>query len=121
MLPRTEPMIDALATSISPAFTVRITMISSGALPNVAFSSAARRGPSCLACLLGRLAEHVGERGDRDAGGDEDRRRRGTRRPRSASAIDRERRRDAERDGVAAREATGLAVRCAHGHEGTLS
>ena len=51
MLPSTEPMIDALATLIRPAFTVRITMISSGALPNVAFSSAARRGellsPAC--------------------------------------------------------------------------
>ena len=51
MLPRTEPMIEALATSISPALMVRITMISSGALPNVAFSRAASRAelasPAC--------------------------------------------------------------------------
>ena len=44
-------MIEALATSISPALIVRITMISSGALPNVAFSRAASRAelasPAC--------------------------------------------------------------------------
>ena len=77
MLPSTEPMIEALATLISPAFTVRTTMISSGALPNVAFSRAASRGELGLAGLLGRLAEDVGECGDRDAGGDEDRDRAG--------------------------------------------
>ena len=63
MLPSTEPMIDALRdVDQALAFTVRTTMISSGALPNVAFSSAARRGRSRSPGLLGRLAEHVGER-----------------------------------------------------------
>ena len=64
MLPTTEPMIEARATSIRPSRTVSTTMISSGRLPNVAFSSDARRGPEAVPGLLGRLAEDVRERHD---------------------------------------------------------
>ena len=48
MLPITEPMIEARATSIRPSRTVSTTMISSGRLPNVALSSDASRGPETV-------------------------------------------------------------------------
>src|SRR3954447_2128418 len=45
-LPITEPMIEARATSSNPSRMARMTMIISGRFPNVAFSSAERRGPA---------------------------------------------------------------------------
>jgi hypothetical protein len=45
MLPRIDPAIDAFTTSWSPAFSANRAMISSGALPNVTFSSPPIPGP----------------------------------------------------------------------------
>ena len=46
VLPRIDPVIDALATSISPARIAKIVMISSAALPNVALSTPPIFGPA---------------------------------------------------------------------------
>ena len=40
-----EPTMEALTTSWSPSFSAKKAMISSGALPNVTFSSPPRPGP----------------------------------------------------------------------------
>ena len=45
MLPRIEPMIEALTTSCRPALRAKSAMISSGALPNVTLSSPPMPGP----------------------------------------------------------------------------
>jgi hypothetical protein len=46
MLPRTEPMIDALTTSCSPSSRAKIAMRSSGKLPNVTLSRPPMPGPA---------------------------------------------------------------------------
>ena len=46
MFPITEPMIEARAMSSRPALIARITITTSGRLPNVAFRSAETRGPA---------------------------------------------------------------------------
>jgi hypothetical protein len=49
MLPRIEPMIEALTTSWSPALRANNAMISSGALPNVTFRKPPIPGPDLAA------------------------------------------------------------------------
>ena len=54
-LPRIEPMIDALTTSCSPAWSANRAMISSGALPNVTFSRPPMPGPArCASSSVAR-------------------------------------------------------------------
>ena len=67
-----EPAIDAFTTSYSPARRAEIAMMSSAALPKVAFSSPPIPSPSALGDLLGRAPHPAGERHDREARGDED-------------------------------------------------
>lgn len=45
--PMTEPMIEAFTTVVSPAERAKIVMISSAALPKVAFRMPPMRGPAC--------------------------------------------------------------------------
>ena len=45
MLPRIEPISDALTTSWRPSFSAKNAMISSGALPNVTFRKPPMPGP----------------------------------------------------------------------------
>jgi hypothetical protein len=45
MLPRIEPMIDALTTSCRPALSAKKAMTSSGKLPNVTFRKPPMPGP----------------------------------------------------------------------------
>ena len=121
MLPSTEPMIVALATLIRPAFTVRIEDDQLGRVAEGRVQQGGEAGGAALTRLLGRLAEHVCEPGDRDARGDEDQRR-GSRRWRAAPSATRARAVTMPKAmRVVAREATGLSGRCADGHEGTLS
>ena len=107
---RTEPMIEARATSIRPSRIVRTTMISSGRLPKVALSSAASARARGRSRLLGGLAEHVGRAPSRS-------RRRPRRRPRpdapawrEASANDQAARGDDERDQVGSGENRGASL-----------
>ena len=87
MLPMIEPTIDALTTSWSPSSSAKKAMISSGALPNVTFSSPPMPGPAAGGQVLGRLAHQRGRRDDaerrREEDEDRDRRARSRARPRS--------------------------------------
>ena len=66
-MPITEPAIEAFTTSISPALSANMPMMSSVALPNVAFKSPPMAGDVLLANSSVRLADKLGERknGDR--------------------------------------------------------
>ena len=68
----TEPMIDARAMSSRPALIARMTITTSGRLPNVAFRRADTRRAGGVPGLVGRLAEEPGERHQRDRRGGED-------------------------------------------------
>ena len=62
-LPASEPR----TTSGSDALTAKSAMISSGALPKLAFRKPPIPGPGVLAGVLGRLADQPRERHERDA------------------------------------------------------
>ena len=69
-LPASEPR----TTSGSDALTANSAMISSGALPKLAFRKPPIPGPGVLARVLGRLADQPRERHERGRRGDEQRR-----------------------------------------------
>jgi hypothetical protein len=92
MLPRIEPMIDALTTSCRPALSAKKAMTSSGKLPNVTFRKPPMPGARLRGELLGGAAHERRRRDDAERRRDEDRRRR-----RVHDELERDRHRD-ERD-----------------------
>jgi len=71
VLPRIEPISDALTTSCSPCPSANSAMISSGALPKVTLSSPPIPGPERFRQLLGRAAHERRGRDHAGCGGEE--------------------------------------------------
>ena len=89
MFETTEPVIEPRTTSGSPSLIASSAMISSGALPKLAFRKPPTPGPVCSADVLGRLADQPRERHESRRSEDEEDdvariRRRSARRPRPA-------------------------------------
>ena len=64
------PVIEALTTSVWCAWSAAIAMISSAALPNVAFRKPPSVGPDAAGQVLGGGPDQPGGRDQRDGGGD---------------------------------------------------
>ena len=74
MFETTEPVSEPRTTAGSPLATAKSAMISSGALPKLAFRKPPTPGPRVLGGVLRRLADQPGERHQRDRREDEQRR-----------------------------------------------
>ena len=74
-LPMMLPVIDALTSSTWPWPSATTAMISSAALPKVAFRKPPSAGPERVGEFLGAEADHAGERDQRHRGSEEDPRR----------------------------------------------
>ena len=72
MLPTTLPVSEPRTTSVRPLLIASNEMISSGALPKVAFRKPPMPGPRVLRRVLGRLADQPGERDERERREDEE-------------------------------------------------
>jgi hypothetical protein len=72
-LPAIEPTSDARTTSVRPSEIATIAMISSGALPNVAFRKPPMPGPVCQREIVRRLADQPRQRDERSGGEHEQR------------------------------------------------
>ena len=66
--PTTEPVSEPRTTSVSPSWTAKSAMISSGRVPEGRVQEAADARPRVLGCVLGRLADQPRERDQRERG-----------------------------------------------------
>ena len=66
MFETTEPVSEPRTTPGSPSATANSAMISSGALPKLAFRKPPTPGPGVLGGVLGRFADQPGERDQRE-------------------------------------------------------